>query len=65
MTPKLQALCALMEDKGYSYGCIQTSIQILAQSKEAQEHVIDYLYENQLTENQFIAYLASICTATL
>lgn len=61
MTATTQALESLMEEKGYSYGCIMTTIQILTNSKSAQDQVIDYLYDNSPTEKQFIAYLAEIC----
>ena len=35
MTPKQQALYALMENAGYSIGCIHTAIALLGQSREA------------------------------
>lgn len=61
MTATAQALQSLMEEKGYSYGCIMTTLQILSNSKSAQDQVIDFLYDNTPTEKQFIAYLAQIC----
>ncbi|NLV53600.1 MAG: hypothetical protein GXY64_10110 [Bacteroidales bacterium] len=62
MTRKEQALYALMEEQGYSYGCMMTSIQLLSQSKEAQDDIIDYLYSGHHTEQEFIERLADLST---
>lgn len=61
MTAKEQALVSLMEEKGLSYGCITTSMHILSQSKEAQDEIMDYLYDNTPNEHEFIVHLAKIC----
>lgn len=61
MTAKEQALYAIMEGKGYSYGCLMTSIQILCQSQIAQDEIINYLYDQNPTEQEFIEHLAEIC----
>lgn len=61
MTAKEQALYSMLEEHGFSYGCIMTSMHILMQSKEAQDMVMDYLYDNHPSEKKFVAYLAEIC----
>lgn len=61
MTAKEVAICAQLQDFGYSQGLILTAMRILSQSKIAQEEVLLYLYDNQPTEKEFIEYLAGIC----
>lgn len=61
MTAKESAICTQFQDFGYSQGLILTAMRILSQSKAAQEEVLLFLYDNQLTEKEFIEYLAKIC----
>ena len=62
MTAKESAIYGLLEDFCYSQGMILTAMRILSQSKAAQEEVLLYFYDNQPTENEFIEYLAEICS---
>ena len=49
MTPKQQALYALMENAGYSIGCIHTALALLGQSREALDDMIIYIEDHQPT----------------
>lgn len=62
MTSKESALLAQMQDLGYSNGMIVTTMRILGQSKMAQNDALLYLYEEQPSENQFIEYVAGLCS---
>jgi len=53
MTPKQQVLYALMENAGYSIGCIQTALALLGQSREAldaEERILVAQYNTKLCE---------------
>lgn len=65
MTAKESAICAQLQDFGYSQGLILTAMRILRQSKAAQEEVLLYLYDNQPTEKEFIEHLAGICEGSI
>lgn len=61
MTAKEQALYALMEGQGYSYGLMQTAIQLLGQSKEVLDEMIIFIEDDHPTEELFIRQLATLC----
>lgn len=61
MTTKAQALYALMENQGYSYGLMQTVIRLLGNSKELLDEMIFYIEDNHPTEEQIIEHTASLC----
>lgn len=61
MTGKESALYALMEEQGYSYGLLNTAIQILGQSTDALDEMIDYIYDQRPTEEEFIERMATLC----
>ena len=61
MTSKAQALYALMEDQGYSYGLMQTVIRLLQNSNESVDEMILYIEDNHPTENQVIEHTAALC----
>lgn len=61
MTAKEQALYALMEGQGYSYGLMQTAIHLLGQFKEALDEMIIFIEDNHPTEEAFIRRMASLC----
>ena len=45
MTTKEQALYALMESRGYSYGLMLTAIHLLGQSNEALDEMIVFVVD--------------------
>ena len=61
MTGNEQALLAQMQDLGYSHGLCVTAIQILSQSKQAASDLLAYIYDEQPSEEEFIAEIARIC----
>ena len=61
MTGNEQALLAQMQDLGYSHGLCVTVIQILSQSKQAVSDMLAYIYDEQPSEEEFIAEIARIC----
>ena len=63
MTNNEQALLAQMQDMGYSHGLCITALQILSQSKQAVSEMLAYIYDEQPTEQEFIAEIARICDA--
>lgn len=63
MTNNEQALLAQMQDMGYSHGLCITALQILSQSKQAVNEMLAYIYDEQPTEQEFIAEIARICDA--
>lgn len=63
MTNNEQALLAQMQNMGYSHGLCITALQILSQSKQAVREMLAYIYDEQPTEQEFIAEIARICDA--
>lgn len=63
MTNNEQALLAQMQDMGYSHGLCITALQILSQSKQAVSEMLAFIYDEQPTEQEFIAEIARICDA--
>ena len=61
MTGNEQALLAQMQDLWYSHGLCVTAIQILSQSKQAVSDMLAYIYDEQPSEEEFIAEIARIC----
>ena len=61
MTGNEQPLLAQMQDLGYSHGICVTAIQILSQSKQAVSDMLAYIYDEQPSEEEFIAEIARIC----
>ena len=61
MTGNDQALLAQMQDLGYSHGLCVTALQILSQSKQAVSDMLAYIYDEQPSEEEFIAEIAKIC----
>ena len=61
MTRNEQALLAQMEDLGYSHGLCITALRILSQSKQAVSDMLAYIYDEQPSEEEFIAEIARIC----
>lgn len=61
MTGNEQALLAQMQDLGYSHGLCVTALQILSQSKQAVRDMLAYIYDEQPSEEEFIAEIARIC----
>lgn len=61
MTGNEQALLAQMQDLGYSHGLCVTALQILSQSKQAVSDMLAYIYDEQPSEEEFIAEIARIC----
>ena len=60
MTNNEQALLAQMQDLGYSHGLCVTALQILSQSKQAVSDMLAYIYDEQPSEEEFIAEIARI-----
>ena len=60
MTGNEQALLAQMQDLGYSHGLCVTALQILSQSKQAVSDMLAYIYDEQPSEEEFIAEIARI-----
>lgn len=63
MTHNEQALLAQMQNMGYSHGLCITALQILSQSKQAVSEMLAYIYDEQPSEQEFIAEIAKICDA--
>ena len=63
MTSNEQALLAQMQNMGYSHGLCITALQILSQSKQAVSEMLAYIYDEQPSEQEFIAEIAKICDA--
>lgn len=63
MTNNKQALLAQMQNMGYSHGLCITALQILSQSKQAVSEMLAFIYDEQPTEQEFIAEIARICDA--
>ena len=63
MTNNEQALLAQMQNMGYSHGLCITALQILSQSKQAVSEMLAFIYDEQPTEQEFIAEIARICDA--
>lgn len=63
MTHNEQALLAQMQNMGYSHGLCITALQILSQSKQAVSEMLAFIYDEQPTEQEFIAEIARICDA--
>ena len=61
MTSNEQALFAQMQDLGYSHGLCVTALRILSQSKQAVSDMLAYIYDEQPSEEEFIAEIARIC----
>ena len=61
MTVNEQSLLAQMQDLGYSHGLCVTALQILSQSKQAVSDMLAYIYDEQPSEEEFIAEIAKIC----
>ena len=61
MTNNEQALLAQMQNMGYSHGLCITALQILSQSKQAVSEMLAFIYDEQPTEQEFIAEIARIC----
>ncbi len=61
MTGKEQTLYAQMQDMGYSHGLCITALKILSQSQLAISDMIAYIYDEQPSEEEFIAEMARIC----
>lgn len=61
MTGNEQALLAQIQDLGYSHGLCVTAIQILSQSKQAVSDMLAYIYDEQPSEEEFMAEIARIC----
>lgn len=61
MTAKQQALYALMEERGYSYGLIQTVVNILGQSKEALDDMMLFIADGHPDESRVVEHMASLC----
>jgi hypothetical protein len=61
MTSNEQALLAQMQDMGYSQGLCVTALHILSQSKQAVSDMLAYIYDEQPSEEEFIAEIARIC----
>lgn len=61
MTGNEQALYAEMQNIGYSYGLCMTALKILSASPQAVSDMLAYLYDEQPSEEMFIAEIARIC----
>lgn len=61
MTGNEQALYAEMQNRGYSYGLCMTALKILSPSPQAVSEMLAYLYDEQPSEEMFIAEIARIC----
>ena len=61
MSKNEQALYAEMQNRGYSYGLCMTALKILSTSPKTISDMLAYLYEEQPSEEIFIAKIASIC----
>lgn len=60
MTGNEQALYAEMQNRGYSYGLCMTALKILSTSPQAVSDMLAYLYDEQPSEEMFIAEIARI-----
>lgn len=63
MTRNEQALYAEMQNMGYSHGLCLTALKILSASPQAVSDMLAFLYDEQPSEEMFIAEIARICEA--
>lgn len=61
MSPNENALCALMENAGYSHGLINVALSVAHQSPTAVTDLLLYIDGEHPSEEEFIAYLATLC----
>lgn len=61
MTTKEQALYALLESQGYSYGLMQTAIHLLGQSREALNDMIVFIEDGRPSEEDVVQRMAVLC----
>ena len=50
-----------MQNRDYSYGLCMTALTILSTSPQAVSEMLAYLYDEQPSEEMFIAEIARIC----
>lgn len=50
-----------MEERGYSYGLMQTAIHLLGRSKEALDDMIVFIEGGQPSEEEVIRRMAALC----
>lgn len=50
-----------MEERGYSYGLMQTAIHLLGPSKEALDDMIVFIEDGQPSEEEVIRRMAALC----
>lgn len=60
MTSNEKALLAQMQDMGYSHGLCITALQIISLSKQAVSDMLAYIYDEQPSEEEFIAEISRI-----
>ena len=61
MTTKERALAALMEERGYSPGLVQTALLLLGGRREELDELIAYVAETDASEDDVVGRLATLC----
>lgn len=61
MTPKQNALYALMGEQGYSYACIQATMAIVGLERAALDDLILFIEDENPSENEVIERVAELC----
>ncbi len=63
LSPKELSLLDQMQRLRYSQGLIETALPILRQSREAQDEMLLFMYDQNPSEKKFVEHLAAICAA--
>lgn len=61
MTTKERALAALMEERGYTTGLVQTALLLLGGSRELLDELIAFVAETDASEDDVVGRLATLC----
>lgn len=61
MTAKQQALYALMENEGYSYGLCATALKLFSLNPSAIDDAMLFIDDNHPSEEDFISYMGDLC----
>ena len=61
MTTKERALAALMEERGYTTGLVQTTLLLLGGRRELLDELIAFVAETDASEDDVVGRLATLC----
>lgn len=61
MTTKERALAALMEERGYTTGLVQTALLLLGGRRELLDELIAFVAETDASKDDVVGRLATLC----